>query len=239
MSTPHILANPGEIADFVLMPGDPLRAKLIAEKFLDNAVLINDVRGMLGYTGTYKNHRISVMASGMGMPSIGIYSYELFTQYDVQTILRIGSAGSYVEDLKLNDIVLVNASYTDSSYAKVMSGKDTNLAYPSVSLNNAILTTSLTTNTAYTQATVYSGDVFYITNPDFDYRDMVKDHDCKCTEMESFALLYNASQLGKNAGCLLTISDSFTSDAKLSAEERQNSFSRMIRLALEASLNIK
>lgn len=236
MSTPHIHANPGDIADFVLMPGDPLRAKLIAENFLENAALINDVRGMLGYTGTYKNRRLSVMASGMGMPSIGIYSYELFTHYDVQTILRIGSAGSYVEELALNDIVLASASCTDSSYAEVMGGKKADKAYPSAELNDAILKASRKTNISCTPSTVYSGDVFYILNPNFDYHSMVKDHGCTCTEMESFALFWNAAQLGKKAGCLLTISDSFVSNAKLSAEDRQNSFSRMIHLALEASL---
>ena len=138
MSTPHNSAEKGQIAKTVLMPGDPLRAKFIAETFLENPVQFNAVRNMFGYTGTYKGKTISVMGSGMGMPSIGIYSYELFSQYGVENIIRIGSAGAYSPDLKVFDVVLADSAYSESSYAKVQSGYDQDKTYPSETLNQRI-----------------------------------------------------------------------------------------------------
>lgn len=234
MATPHINAEPGEIADFVLMPGDPLRAKFIAEKYLTSARLVTDVRGILGFTGTFEGNPVSVMASGMGMPSMGIYSYELYTVYGVKSILRVGSAGSYVKSLNINDLMLVTSSYTDSSYAAVMSGTPASLCSPDADLNQSIQLAAKQLQIPLATGRVYSGDVFYITNPSFDYRDMVRTHNCLCTEMESFALFFNASQLHKKAACLLTISDSFVTGEKLTAEQRQTSFDSMIRAALNS-----
>ena len=139
MSTPHNSAVKGEIAKTVLMPGDPLRAKFIAETFLEDVVQFNTVRNMFGYTGTYKGKKISVMGSGMGMPSIGIYSYELYSQYDVENIIRIGSAGAYVKELKLFDVVLANGAYSESTYAKTQNGYEKDVIYPSEKLNKKIL----------------------------------------------------------------------------------------------------
>ena len=138
MSTPHTRANPGDFAKTVLMPGDPLRAKFIAETFLENPRLVTDVRGMLGYTGTYQGHPVSVMGSGMGMPSIGIYSYELYSQYGVENIIRVGSAGSYTEKAKIFDVVLATGAYSESNYAVTQSGDTDDIQKPSEELNNAL-----------------------------------------------------------------------------------------------------
>lgn len=236
MSTPHIQAEKGQFAKTVIMPGDPLRAKMIAEKFLENPVLVNEVRGMLGYTGTYKGKEVSVMGSGMGMPSIGIYSYELFTEYDVENIIRVGSAGSYVENLNLNDVVLCEKAWSESSFALAQNGSTDEYTYPSPQLNDKIQQAAKTRNKELTTVVVHSSDVFYHSD-DLDYLPTVRgEKGCSVVEMESFALFHNAKVTGKNAACLLTVSDSFVKPGILTAEERQNSMTNMIEIALEASL---
>lgn len=235
--TPHIeVCEEGKIAKIVLMPGDPLRAEYIAKTYLDDVECFNKVRGMYGFTGTYKGHKISVMGSGMGMPSIGIYSYELYKFYDVKNIIRVGTAGAYTKDLNLYDVVLVNASYSDSSYAKVQNNSDDKLIEASYATNLYISTTAEERNIPITIGNIYSSDVFY--KEEDNYKDIVKETGCIACEMESFALFHNAKVLNKRASCLLTISNSFVTNEETTAEERQNAFTKMIELALEASLKM-
>ena len=234
MATPHIKAEKGQIAKTVLMPGDPLRAKFIAETFLENPVQFNSVRNMFGYTGTYNGKEISVMGSGMGMPSIGIYSYELFTQFDVENIIRIGSAGAYTADLHVYDCVIANSAYSESSYAKTQSGYDKDKTYPSETLNAKLKAAAVKLDIPLHDGCVHSSDVFYRESSDY-MKEVVDVHKCNVVEMESFALFHNASVCGKNAACLLTVSDSFVLDEMTSADERQNSFTNMMKIALEAA----
>ena len=236
MSTPHNEAKKGQFAKTVLMPGDPLRAKFIAETFLENPVQVNGVRGMLGYTGTYKGKEISVMGGGMGMPSIGIYSYELFTEYDVDKIIRIVSAGSYSNELKLYDVVLVTGAVSESTYAKVQSGYEDDITYPSKELTEELRNAAKELNIPVKEGYAHSSDVFYRQPSDAKpaYWEKLRDErGCLCVEMESFALFHNANVTGKQAACLLTISDSFVSTEVTSAEERQNCFTNMMKIALE------
>ncbi len=239
MATPHIEANPGDFADVVLMPGDPMRAKLIAETYLEDPKLVNQVRGILGYTGTYKGNRISVMASGMGMPSIGIYSYELFSVYDVKAIIRIGSAGSYVPELALGDVVLTEYAWSESTFGKVQNGSNEEIKHPSSRLNTAIQAAADQLGEQLAVAPVHSTDVFYQEGPVDYFKTVHAEHGCACVEMESFGLFHNADALGREAACLLTISDSFVSEEKMSAAERQNSFHKMINVALETAAAYK
>ena len=235
MATPHIEANKGDFADVGLMPGDPMRAKLIAETYLEDLRQVNQVRGILGYTGTYKGKRVSVMASGMGMPSIGIYSYELFSVYDVKAIIRIGSAGSYVPELALGDVVLTEYAWSESTFGKVQNGSADQVKKPSSRLNAAIKAAAQQLGEQLSSAPVHSTDVFYQEGPADYFKAVHKEHGCACVEMESFGLFHNADALKKEAACLLTISDSFVSEEKMSASERQNSFHKMIRIALETA----
>ena len=233
MPTPHNQAKFGEIAKNVLMPGDPLRAKFIAETFLENIKLVNSVRNMLAYTGEYKGKEITVMASGMGMPSIGIYSYELYSQYGVENIVRVGSAGAYTDKLNLFDVVLAESAWSESSFAKTQNGYDKDTTYPDRELNEKIIETAKKLNIPLHLEKIHSSDVFY-TEPNVDgYKEINAKHGCECVEMESFALFHNAKVLGKKAACLLTISDSFTSEQKATPEERQTAFINMMRIALE------
>ena len=234
MSTPHNSANINDIAKTVLMPGDPLRAKFIAETFLEDVVQFNAVRNMFGYTGTYKGTKISVMGSGMGMPSIGIYSYELYSQYGVENIIRIGSAGAYTADLKVYDVVLAKAAYSESSFAKTQNGYDKDITYPSESLNQKLIDAAKELNIPMHQSIIHSSDVFY-REGGIGYVEGLKEKGCTCVEMESFALFHNASVLGKNAACLVTISDSFVTSEVTTAEERQHAFTNMMEIALTAS----
>ena len=235
MATPHIEANKGDFADIVLMPGDPIRAKLIAETYLEDPKLVNQVRGILGYTGTYNGKPVSVMASGMGMPSIGIYSYELFSVYGVKAIIRIGSAGSYVPDLALGDVVLEEYAWSESTFGRVQSGSPEQIKYPSGALNAEIKAAANRLGEALESVPVHSTDVFYQAGSADYFKDVNREHGCACVEMESFGLFHNANALGKAAACLLTVSDSFVSSEKMSAAERQNSFHKMIRVALETA----
>ncbi len=232
--TPHNEAKLGEIAKTVLMPGDPLRAKYIALNFLEDAHLVNEVRGMYAYTGTYKGKLVTVMASGMGMPSIGIYSYELFKFYNVENIIRIGSAGAYSKDINLYDLVLASESYSLSSYAKIQ-GYDEEIIKSNDYLNQKIKDTADFMNFKLNIGRVHSTDVFYSED---DIDELYNEKKCLCTEMESFALFYNAHKLNKRAACILTISDNLVTKQETSAEERQNSFNSMIKLALETSVNL-
>lgn len=233
MATPHISAPEGAFAKTVLMPGDPLRAKFIADNFLTDAQLVTSVRNVLGFTGLYKGKAVSVMASGMGIPSIGIYSNELFSQYGVENIIRIGSAGSYVERLDVMDVVLGYAAYSDSSYAQVLSGCSDHILRPSAKINAVILQKAQELGIDCKEALIHSSDVFYGTES---WQHIAERTKTDCVEMESFGLFHNANILGKNAACLLTISDSFVNHKELTSDERQNSFSTMMKLALEAAI---
>lgn len=231
MGTPHIEALEGQIAKTVLMPGDPLRAQFIAETYLENVEKFNNVRNMFGFTGTYKGKRISVMGSGMGMPSIGIYSYELYKFYDVENIVRIGSCGAYTDKLHLYDVVLADRAWSESSYANTQSGSNIDTTYPSEQLNHKIEEVAQKLNIPITKGTVHSSDVFYRQNF-MDYLAIRDQHDCIAVEMESFALFHNAKVLGKNAACLLTVSDNLVTKQETTAEERQSAFTRMMDIAL-------
>ena len=239
MSTPHNRAENGDFAKTVLMPGDPLRAQFIAETFLESPRLVTDVRGMLGYTGTYQGRPVSVMGSGMGMPSIGIYSYELYTQYGVESIIRIGSAGSYTEKARLFDVVLATGAYSESSYAATQSGDSSDIQRPSEALNAALRRSAAAQGIPLIEGIIHSSDVFYRQPSDQKptYWERLRDEKgCLAVEMESFALFHNAKVLGKHAACLLTISDSFVSPEVTTAEQRQTSFTAMMKVALGAQL---
>jgi purine-nucleoside phosphorylase len=238
MATPHISAAEGAFAKTVLMPGDPLRAKFIAETFLTAPQLVTSVRNVLGYTGTYKGTPISVMASGMGMPSIGIYSYELYKFYDVENIIRIGSAGSYRDWLNVMDVTLAESAVSDSTFAKVQGGVTEKSIKPSAALNAAIQQKAKDLGIDLKMSVVHSSDVFYSDPSQGSWQDIAKRTGSDCVEMESFALFHNANILGKRAACLLTISDSFVSHVELTAEERQNSFTEMMTLALETAIEL-
>lgn len=239
MSTPHNAAEPGQIAKTVLMPGDPLRAKYIVENYLENAELVSDVRGIFAYTGYYKGHRLSVMAHGMGIPSIGIYSYELFSHYDVDRIIRIGSAGSYSPDLNLFDVVLVKGAISESTYAKIQNGYNTDITYPTPDLVDKLRSAADKLGTPVTEGNVHCCDVFYRENDGQTpaYWEVLRDtRNCVAVEMESFALFHNANVLQKQAACVLTISDSFITPQKATAEERRTGFHKMMQTALEAAI---
>lgn len=233
MPTPHNQAKIGEIAKNVLMPGDPLRAKFIAETFLTNIKLINSVRNMLAYTGEYKGKEITVMASGMGMPSIGIYSYELYSQYGVENIVRVGSAGAYVDRLDIYDVVLAESAWSESSFAKTQNGYDKDVIYPDKELNEKIIKTAEKLEIPIHLERIHSSDVFYTEKNVDGYKEISEKHGCACVEMESFALFHNAKVLGKKAACIITISDSFTSEKQTTPEERQTAFVNMMKIALE------
>ena len=237
--TPHIGAKQGEIAETILLPGDPLRAKFIADTFLKDVRQVTGVRGMLGFTGTYEGRPISVMGSGMGMPSIGIYSYELFNFYGVENIIRIGSAGSYTPKAKIFDVVLATGAYSESNYAVTQSGDTDDIQKPSEELNNALRTSAKKQGIPLIEGTIHSSDVFYREDSGArpTYWEVLRDEKgCLAVEMESFALFHNAKVLGKHAACILTISDSFVSPEITTAEERQTSFTAMMKVALGAVL---
>ena len=232
--TPHIEAKKGEIAKTVLMPGDPLRAKFIADNYLTDVRLVNKVRNIFAYTGKYKGKEVTVMASGMGMPSMGIYSYELYKFYNVENIIRIGSAGAYTSDIDLYDLVLADDSYSLSSFAKVQ-GYDSETIKGSEILNNALKQSAEKLNKKMRVGRIFSSDVFY---GDVDINDLYENKKCLCVEMESFALFYNALKLNKKAACLLTISDNLITKEETTSEERQNAFKDMMELALETAINL-
>ncbi|MFP4077948.1 MAG: purine-nucleoside phosphorylase [Bacillota bacterium] len=232
MATPHIKAEKGDVAKTVLMPGDPLRAKYIADTYLEDVKQFNTVRNMFGYTGTYNGRPISVMGSGMGMPSIGIYSYELFKFFDVENIVRVGSAGAYTEELDLYDVLLAESAYSESTYAKVQSGDyDSSYTYPSDDLNEKLIAAAKHLDIPLRTGVIHSSDVFYREHFD-DFKTIHKKYKALAVEMESFALFHNARITGKKAACLLTISDSLVTSAATTPEERQTAFTKMMEIAL-------
>ena len=228
--TPHINAPEDSFADTVLMPGDPLRAKYIAEHFLENPVLVNNVRGVQGYTGYYAGKRVSVMASGMGMPSIGIYSYELYHFYHVQNIIRIGSAGSMNEQVRLRDVVAAVSAYTDSNYGDQFGIRGHLAPCASFELLSKAVKAGEKIGTRVVCGPIYSSDAFYDESQN---SAALRKMGVLAVEMESYALYLNAARAGKSALCLCTISDSLITGESLSAEERQTSFQEMMRIALE------
>ena len=236
MSTPHNEANKGDIAKTVIMPGDPLRAKYI----VDDYKLVNEVRGMYAYTGTYKNKELTVMAHGMGMPSVGIYSYELFKFYDVENIIRIGSCGAYLPELKLFDIVLSENVFSESNYALTLNNDDCHVATSSSQLNSIIENTSNDLGINLTKGNTVCTDCFDVYMTDVNkFLERVPDgFNPVSAEMEAFALFYNAKLLNKNASCLMSVVDSkFIKDVATS-EERQTGLNQMIQLALDSAIKI-
>lgn len=240
MSTPHNEANIGDFAKTVIMPGDPLRAKYIVENFFDDYKLVNQVRGMYAYTGTYKGKRLSVMAHGMGMPSVGIYSYELYKFYDVENIIRIGSCGSYKPDLKLFDIVLSENAFSESNYALTLNNDVCHVSSSSDVLNSVIMDTAKESNINLTKGNTVCTDCFdvYMTDVSQFLSRVPDGFNPVSAEMEAFALFYNAKLLNKNASCLMSVVDSkFITDVA-TAEERQTGLNNMIRLALDSAIKL-
>ena len=229
--TPHIAAKPGDFGKTVLMPGDPLRSKFIAETFLENPVLVNNVRGVHGYTGTYKGVKVSVMASGMGMPAIGIYSHELFNGYDVENIIRVGSAGGISDDVKLRDLVIGMGASTNSNYAAQYNLPGTIAPIADYGLLRKAVEIAEGKGIHVAVGNVLSSDTFYNADPTFN--DRWKEMQILCVEMEAAALYLNAAKAGKNALSICTISDNPFTGEGLSAEERQNTFTKMMEIALE------
>ena len=234
--TPHNEANKGDIAKVVLMPGDPLRAKYIAENFMDNVKLVNSIRGMYAYTGTYKGKEVTVMAHGMGIPSIGIYTHELFSVYDVDCIIRIGSCGGYVDSLNLKDVLVVNEGYSESTFAEVYNGEKVHQVAAKNSCNDVILETAKELNLNVVQGNVHSTDAFYSTVTDIN--EVYREQGCLAAEMESFALFHIANALNKKAACILSVTDLLTTDEHLPAAERQTALTNMITLGLETAIKL-
>ena len=233
--TVHIESNKEDISKNILMPGDPKRCEYIAKNYLQDYKIVNNVRGMTAYTGYYKGKRITIFPSGMGIPSMGIYSYELYKYYDVENIIRIGSCGGYNHTLKLKDIILVDNSYSQSTYAKYLDGYQDNLVKSTKNLNDIILKTSNELNMNIIKGTICSTDVFY----ENDYKNKpIEEYNLLGVAMGSFALFNNARTLGKNAACLLTVSDLFFSEDKLTSLEREQNLNEMIVLALESCLKL-
>ncbi|CAA7601486.1 purine-nucleoside phosphorylase [Acididesulfobacillus acetoxydans] len=227
--TPHIGAQEGDFAGTVLMPGDPLRAQFVAETYFENAVLINNVRGIKGYTGSYRGKRVSVMASGMGMPSMGIYSYELFNFYGVDSIIRIGSAGAIDSELDLKDIVIAMGACTNSNYGAQFGLPGTYAPIAGYALLNKAVSRAEEMKLKYKVGNVFSSDTFYDDGASLhQWRKM----GVLAVEMEAAALYMNAARSGKNALCICTISDCPFTGEKCSAQERQTSFRQMMELAL-------
>lgn len=229
--TPHIGAQYGEIADRVIMAGDPLRAKFMAENFLENPVQYNNVRGMLGYTGTYKGKRVSVQGHGMGIPSIGIYSYELFNFYDVKRIIRCGSAGAFDPSLKLGDVVFGMGSCTDSNYGAQFNLPGTFAPISDFDLLRSAAAKAEELGIDYKVGNILASDVFY--GDDAESWKQWQKMGVLAVEMEATALYMNAARAGKSALCICTISDSLVHHTACSAEERQTSFTNMMKIAFD------
>ena len=240
MSTPHNEANKGDIAKTVVMPGDPLRAKYIAENFMENYKLVNQVRGMYAYTGTYKGKELTVMAHGMGMPSVGIYTYELFKFYDVENIIRIGSCGGYKPELKLFDIILSKNVFSESNYALTLNNDDCHIVSSSKELNNIIQNTAEESNVKMVTGNTVCTDCFdvYMTDVNEFLNRIPDGFDPVSAEMEAFALFYNAKLLNKKVACLMSVVDSKFIKDVATPEERQTGLNTMIKLALDSAIKI-
>lgn len=232
--TPHINATPEDIAKTVLMPGDPLRAKFIAENFLENPVLFNNVRGIHGYTGTYKGHKVSVMASGMGIPSIGIYSYELYNFFGVENIMRIGSAGAMHKDIRVRDIVIGMGACTNSNFASQYNMPGTFAPIASYNMMKTAIECAEKAGATYHVGNLLSSDTFYGDDPTASEKWMKMG--VMAVEMEAAGLYMNAARAGKNALAICTISDHLLTGEATSAEGRQNSFTQMMEIALETAI---
>lgn len=237
MATPHIESKLEDIAEVVLMPGDPLRAKYIAENFLTDYKLINTVRNMFGYTGYYKGRRVTVFASGMGVPSIGIYSYELYKFYHVEKIIRIGTSGSFHKDVKLLDVVLSTGAYCKSYFDQLLDNQDINYIEASHNLNDKIKKVADDAHIPLKIGKTITSDVFDLyTDSEDVFRTNFPGDDYLSVEMEAFGLFYIAKKLGREASCLMTVVDSFYDKRSLSSEERETSLNQMIELALDTAV---
>ena len=236
MATPHIGANKGDIAETILLPGDPLRAKYIAETFLEDVVQYNNVRGMLGFTGTYKGKRVSVQGTGMGVPSIGIYTHELINEYGVKNLIRIGTAGSMKENIKLRDVVIAMSASTDSAINKLRFNGADYAPTASADLFLKAYEVGVKKGLSMKAGNVLTSDTFYGDDPEA-WKKWAK-FGVLCVEMETAQLYTTAAKFGINALTLLTISDSLVTGEVTSAEERQTTFNDMIEVALESALNL-
>ena len=235
--TAHIESKKEDIAEVVLMPGDPLRAKYIAENFLTDYKLVNKVRNMFGYTGYYKGKRVTVFASGMGIPSIGIYSYELYKFYDVKKIIRIGTSGSFNKNIKVLDVVLSSGAYCKSYFDQLFDGNDINFIKSSESLNEKIKTVATNKNIPLKIGKTITSDVFDLYSSSMEkFKSNYPEEDYLAVEMEAFGLFYMANRLGREAACLMTVVDSFYDEKSLTSEEREKSLNEMITIALESVL---
>lgn len=237
VATPHIAADTEDFGKTVLMPGDPLRAKFIAETYLEDAKLVNNIRGVQGYTGTYKGTKVSVMASGMGMPSIGIYSYELYNFFGVENIMRIGSTGALHESVKVRDIIIGMGASTNSNYASQYNLSGTFSAIASYPLMKEAIEQSEKVGARYHVGNVLSSDPFY--NADETSNAKWASMGVLCVEMEAAALYMNAARAGKNALAILTVSDHIVTGEATTAEERQNSFTQMMEIALNTAVALE
>ena len=232
----HISAKPGEIAPIVLMPGDPLRAKYVAGKMLSDCRLVSNTRGINFFTGRYKDIPVTIGASGMGCPSIGIYSYELYNEYDVQCIIRIGTCGSYMMSIKLFELINVDLACSESTYAKYAFDYNKNHFRHQGKAYDMINDTAKRMNTPLRTGAIHSGDVFY--RADKALPEIVLEHNCLAAEMEAFALFANAQYLNKMAATLLTVSDIIPTHERISADEREMSLDKMIDLSMESTVEI-
>lgn len=233
MATPHIEAKNEDIAKVVLMPGDPLRAEMIAKNYLENYRLVNNVRGMSAYTGMYNGDEVTVFPSGMGIPSMGIYSYELFKFYGVEKIIRIGTVGAYTEKLNLFDIILVEQSYSKSNYALSLYNEDSHIVSSNNNLNNIIKESAIKNNKELHLGNICCTEAFYEENVNME--ELYNKYNCLGAEMESYALFHNAKLFNKQAACLLTVSNNLITKEETTSEERQNSLNEMIKIALDAA----
>jgi len=239
MPSIHFEFEKNEVADIVLMPGDPLRAKYIADTYLSEVKEINTVRNNLGFTGYYKGKRLSVIASGMGIPSMGIYAYELFDYYDVKTIIRLGTCGSMNENIKVKDVLLASRSYSESTFAYVYAGKKEKYFNSDDKLNEIIKSTSKENNIEIKSGLIFSTDVFEPYAQENILKSLLpQDQTFLAAEMESFALFFLANYLNKSAACVLTVSDSPFESVMLTSKERQNELDKMITLVLESVLKL-
>lgn len=237
MPTPHIEALKEDIAKIVIMPGDPKRSEFIANNFLVAPRLVNSLRGATAYTGYYKNTRVTIFPSGMGMPSMGIYSHELFKEYDVEVIIRVGTAGSYDESLNIYDLFLVESAYSKTTFDEQTLNESMDFINSHIELNTIISETAQRLGIKLTKGRIHTTDAFYSAD-NFIAREAIK-NECKAVEMESFALFLNAREQHKKATSILTITDEIYSDKKMTGKEREIKLNSMITLALESIIKLK
>lgn len=235
MPTAHIEANKEDIAKKVLLPGDPLRCKYIADNFLTDVKIVNNVRNMTAYTGFYNKEKITIFPSGMGIPSVGIYAYELYNIYNVEEIIRIGTSGSNNKDLELLDVVLAESAYSISSFPKAFDGDDINHIESNKELNDKIINSAKNNNINLKVGPIITSDIF---DPYIDFNKYIKNYsndiNYLALEMEAFGLFYIAKKFNKKASALMTVVDIIGSNKSISSEDRQNSLNEMIKIALDA-----